>query len=60
MANFLTDTNQERGLHRWLKDLYGHGMELYNVKFMLQPPSSRIPIEVANRKGLDGYPIMLV
>ena len=33
-------SNQERNLHKWLTDLYGHKLEPYNIKFLLQDPHS--------------------
>ena len=34
--------HQERSLHRWLRDLFGHSLEPYNVTFRLQRIENRV------------------
>lgn len=36
LGGMASDTNQERSLHRWLRNLFGHSLNPYNVVFKLQ------------------------
>jgi len=46
LGNMATDSNKERSLHRWLKNLYGHNLQTYSIRMRLHPPDKLIPEEV--------------